>query len=86
MDLNLRKSALKACLNMSKPGTSVDFVKKYILPAVPNLTLLTKLSGGSEIEKSICDSAIQCFYYIVSGTKNYNFSFHTNYYKQFFKL
>ena len=74
LDLNLRKSALKACLNMSKPGTSVDFVKKYILPAVPNLTLLTKLSGGSEIEKSICDSAIQCFYYIVSGTKNYNFS------------
>lgn len=77
-DFNLRKSALKACLNMSKIGNNIDHVKKHILPAAQNLTSLTKLTGNTEIEKSLIDLAIQCFYHIVSGTRNYNYSVDLN--------
>lgn len=77
-DLNLRKSALKACLNMSKIGNNIDHVKKHILPATQNLTSLTKLTGNTEMEKGLVDLAIQCFYHIVSGTRNYNYSVDLN--------
>ena len=64
-DLNLRKSALKACVNMSKAFNGVEQVKKFMIPALPSLANLTKYSGNSEIEKNILDLAVQCYYNII---------------------
>lgn len=80
-DLNLRKSAVRACVNMALSASSKDYIKKFILPAIPSLTNMTKvfsiflkmfkLSGNSDIEKSILDKGILCFFYIVYNIKNY---------------
>jgi hypothetical protein len=71
-DLNLRKSALKACVNMTKAINNMDYIKKFIIPAVPSLTCLTKLIGNTEIEKGILDQAVLCFFNIVYCVKTYN--------------
>ena len=73
-ELSTRKSALKACVNMSKVGNNIDYIKNYILNAIPNLTILSKLNGNSEIEKNIVDLAIQSIYNILNGVRNYNYS------------
>lgn len=70
-DLNLRRSAVKACVNMSISANSKDHIRKYVLPAIPSLSNMAKLSGNSDIEKNILDRAILCFYYIISNIKNY---------------
>ncbi len=71
-DLNLRKSALKACVNMTRVINNMDYIKKFIIPAIPSLTSLTKFIGNSEIEKTILDQAVLCFYNIVYCIKTYN--------------
>ena len=73
-DLNLRKTALKACVNMAKYGNTLSSVNKYFIPAVPVLTTLTKLCGNSEMEKNIVVLSVQCFYYLILGTKKNNHS------------
>ena len=77
-DLPLRKTALKACVNMSKRGNSFEYYKNHIEGAIPNLTNLAKLSGNSDIEKNIVDLAIQCFYNIIFGIKNFGYSMNFN--------
>ena len=77
-DLPLRKTALKACVNMSKKGNGFEYYKNHIEGAIPNLTNLSKLNGNSDIEKSIVDLAIQCFYNIINGIKNYGYSLNHN--------
>ena len=77
-DLPLRKTALKACVNMSKRGNSFEYYKNHIESAIPNLTNLAKLSGNSDIEKNIVDLAIQCFYNIIFGIKNFGYSMNFN--------
>ena len=42
-DLNLRKSALIACVNMSTSVYRRESIKKYILPVVPSLTNMAKV-------------------------------------------
>jgi len=68
-DLNLRKYAIKVCLRLSKHIKNFIIFKDFILPAIPNLTNLTKFSGNSELEKFILDSAIGCFYNILKTIK-----------------
>lgn len=70
-DLNLRKSALNVCYRLSKYIRNNIVLQSYIVPALPNLTNLTKFSGNSEIEKFILDSAIGCFYNIIRCIKSY---------------
>jgi hypothetical protein len=81
-DINLRKSALKACVNMTRAINNMDYIKKFIIPAVPSLTSLTKYIGNTEIEKNILDQAVLCFYNIVFCIKSYNLQggqyFYTN--------
>ena len=77
-DLPLRKTALKACVNMSKKGNNFEFFKNHIEGAIPNLTNLSRLNGNSDIEKNIVDLAIQCFYNIIIGIKNYGYSLNYN--------
>ena len=77
-ELSIRKSALKACVNMSKVGNNIDYIRNHILKAIPNLTNLSKLNGNSEIEKTIVDLAIQSIYNILNGVKNYNYSMDFN--------
>jgi E3 ubiquitin-protein ligase TRIP12 len=77
-ELSTRKSALKACVNMSKVGNNIDYIRNHILKAIPNLTNLSKLNGNSEIEKTIVDLAIQSIYNILNGVKNYNYSMDFN--------
>ena len=40
---------------MSKVGNNIDYIKSYFLNAIPNLTILSKLNGNSDIEKNIVD-------------------------------
>ncbi len=42
-DMNLRKSAIMACVNMSKSSSNYDFYIKNTQPAVQALTNLTKV-------------------------------------------
>jgi hypothetical protein len=77
-DLNLRKSALKACVNMTKALNNFDYIKKFVFPAIPSLTNLTRYTGNSEIEKSIVDLAVQCFYNIAYYVKIYNLALNQN--------
>ena len=42
-DMNLRKSAIIACVNMSRTATNYEFFIKFIQPAIPSLTNLTKV-------------------------------------------
>jgi len=82
-DLNLRKYAINVCLRLSKYIKNSVIFKQFILPAIPNLTNLTKFSGNSEIEKYILDSAIGCFYNILKSVKAYNLDFNNkSIYKQ----
>ena len=73
-DLNLRKIVLKACLNMIKYDNTLDDIILFFIPGIPALTSLTKLSGNSELEKSILTLAVQCFYYLILGIKRNNYS------------
>lgn len=77
-DLNLRKSALKSCVNMTKALNNFDYIKKYIFPAIPSLTNLTRYTGNSELEKSIVDLAVLCFYNIAHYVKMYNLALNQN--------
>jgi len=43
-DLNLRKSAVKACVNMSISANNKDYIKKFVLPAIPSLSNMTKVN------------------------------------------
>ena len=71
-DLSLKKSAVKACLYMSKSISSNDQLIKLILPAIPSLTNMTKFNASSELEKSILDTCLQIFYSIFLAIKNYS--------------
>jgi len=73
-DLNLRKSALKACVNMSKSFSGLEQIKKFVFPALPSLANLTKYTGNSEIEKNILDAAVQCYFNVLNYIKIYNIS------------
>ena len=73
-DLNLRKIVLKACLNMVKYDNTLDDIILFFIPGIPALTSLTKLSGNSELEKSILTLAVQCFYYLILGVKRNSYS------------
>jgi hypothetical protein len=42
-DLNLRKSAIKACVNMSISANNKEYIKKFIFPAIPSLTNMAKV-------------------------------------------
>lgn len=42
-DMNLRKSAIIACVNMSKSSNNYDFYTKNIQPAIESLTNMTKV-------------------------------------------
>ncbi len=77
-EVSTRKSALKACVNMSKVGNNIDYIKNYFLNAIPSLTILSKLNGNSDIEKVIVDLAIQSIYNILNGVRNYNYSMDFN--------
>jgi hypothetical protein len=52
----------------------MDYIKKFIFPAIPSLTNLTKYSGNSDLEKTILELAIQCFFNITYYLKLYNLS------------
>jgi hypothetical protein len=73
-DLNLRKSALKACVNMSKSFNGLEQIKKFVFPALPSLANLTKYTGNSELEKNVLDLAVQCYYNVLNYIKIYNIS------------
>lgn len=70
-DLSLKKSALKACINMTLSISSYDIYNKFIFPAVPSLTGLTKFNQNDS-DHSVSSSAILCFFYIFSNIKAYN--------------
>lgn len=67
-DINLKKSAIKACVNMSLCINTVDLYTKYVLPAIPSLSSLTKFE---HIDISVNASAIQCFYHVLTNFKSY---------------
>lgn len=71
-DLNLRKSAIKACVNMAVSANTKEYIKKLIVPAIPSLTNFSKPEGSSEVEKIILEKGILCFYYIFNNIRNYN--------------
>jgi hypothetical protein len=35
---------MKACVNMSKGINSLELIKKYIIPAIPNISSLAKVT------------------------------------------
>jgi hypothetical protein len=86
-DLNIKKYVIKICLNMTKYTRTVDTFNNFILPAIPSLTLLTKLSGNSnsELDKFILDNAIQCFYNLAILTKSYSHNSSTSVLSQIIK-
>lgn len=71
-DLSLRKTALKACVNMTNCINNQDFIKKFIMPSISHLSNLARFSGESELEKVILDLSVQCIYNIIIAIKNYN--------------
>ena len=82
-DLGLRKIALKACVNMTNCINNQEFIKKFIMPSIPNLSNLARFSGNSELEKVILDLSVQCIFNIIFSIKNYNLN---NNMTQFYKL
>jgi hypothetical protein len=74
-DNNLRKSALKSCLNMVRCVNSLDCLNKNVLPSMPALTQLCKLSDTNETSKQIQELAINVVYYIFAVLKSLN-SYH----------
>jgi hypothetical protein len=70
-DFNLKKSALKSCINMTLSISSYDVYNKFIFPAIPSLTGLTKFNHN-DTDHSVTSSAVLCFFYIFSNIKAYN--------------
>jgi len=77
-DLSLRKIALKACVNMTNCINNQEFIRKFIMPSIPNLSNLARFSGESELEKNILDLSVQCIYNIILAIKNYNLNSNMN--------
>lgn len=81
-DLSLRKVALKACVNMTNCINNQEFIRKFIMPSIPNLSNLARFSGESELERTILDLSVQCIYNIILAIKNYNLNNNmTSFYK-----
>jgi len=70
--LSLRKIALKACVNMTNCINNQEFIRKFIMPSIPNLSNLARYIGESELERVILDLSVQCIYNIILAIKNYN--------------
>ncbi|MCQ2815729.1 MAG: hypothetical protein MJ252_00535 [archaeon] len=70
-DLNLRKNVLKCCLNITKGIISYEEIEKYIQDGIPFLITLMRLDGSAEIEKTICDLAIQNLFNILNCAKKF---------------
>ena len=70
-DLSLKKSAINACYYMIKSVSTIEPIIKYILPAIPTLSLILKFDCSSDIEKQILESILKIFSHLLIITKSY---------------
>jgi len=54
---------------MSKYIRKFETLNRFILPAIPSLTTMTKLNSHTELDKSILDKCVICFYNILITVK-----------------
>ena len=67
-DMNMRKLAVRSCLNMSRCITNNDLLTKNIFPSIPTLTMLLKNNEDTKMQENV----LTIFLNIFSSIKVFN--------------